>query len=457
MSQYEKLIKEVYDELDKPVTCSGREYYDLFINNSNYPHLEEHNLWTYWQGRGVRNPKIMVVGQDWGSIEQSKHYYEYIHNHPDAKVVSYVQIREEYPALNGSEFTTDKELRRFFEEYLGYKDICKCQYHDVYFTNLIPGYRNSNCSVGNSSEAQKGVTDRVIEDFKKILLILKPQVIICLGRIVGESIAKAYDKNSRVVKEGSFNLYLDEQLNKENPKPMEINIGNGHCIKMFTISHLGSLGKANRTRYFNENQINKTIEDDWMVVADYIKKMPNIKLEEAIHFATKCHSGQTRKGSATPFILHPLEVMQLLAGMNADTNLLIAGLLHDVVEDTEVGIDEIRNIFGEDVGNLVAGHSEDKTKTWQERKQTEIDATFRADIRMKKLVLADKLANMRSIYKDYNEIGEKLWSRFNAGKEKQKWYYGKMVESLASMQEEKDATIYYRELIMLYKDVFREN
>ena len=86
----------------------------------------------------------------------------------------------------------------------------------------------------------------------------------------------------------------------------------------------------------------------------------NLKLDEAIHFATECHSGQTRKGSTIPFILHPLEVMQILAGMNADTNLLIAGLLHDVVEDTEVGIDEIRKNFGEDVESLVAGHTEDK-------------------------------------------------------------------------------------------------
>ena len=59
----------------------------------------------------------------------------------------------------------------------------------------------------------------------------------------------------------------------------------------------------------------------------------NRMLEEAICFATKCHSGQNRKGTDIPFILHPFEVMNILAGMNADNNLLIAGLLHDVSED----------------------------------------------------------------------------------------------------------------------------
>ena len=69
-------------------------------------------------------------------------------------------------------------------------------------------------------------------------------------------------------------------------------------------------------------------------------------------------------------------------------------------------------------------------------------------------MLADKLANMRSIHKDHKEVGEKLWERFNAGKEKQAWYYGKMVESLAYVQEDEDATRYYNELKILYGEVF---
>lgn len=119
-----------------------------------------------------------------------------------------------------------------------------------------------------------------------------------------------------------------------------------------------------------------------------------------------------------------------------------------------MGIEEIRNAFGEDVANLVVGHPEDKTKTWQERKQTEIEETTYGDMRMKKLVLADKLANMRSIYKDYKELGEKLWTRFNAGKEKQAWYYGKMVEALSDLRIVEDTAERYKELERLYLEVF---
>ena len=72
MIEYQQLITAVYDKLDRKTDR------DFFVNNQEFARLEEHNLWTYWQGRGVRHPKIVVVGQDWGSVEQSKKYFEYI-------------------------------------------------------------------------------------------------------------------------------------------------------------------------------------------------------------------------------------------------------------------------------------------------------------------------------------------------------------------------------------------
>ena len=134
--------------------------------------------------------------------------------------------------------------------------------------------------------------------------------------------------------------------------------------------------------------------------------------------------------------------------------LLIAGLLHDVVEDTDITIEEIEAAFGEDVAGLVDGHTEDKSKSWEERKSTEIRETFIAPLRLKMLVLADKLANMRSIYKDYCVVGNELWERFNAGLAEQAWYYGEMTEALNEMQRYPETAPYYWELVGLYKDVF---
>ena len=178
------------------------------------------------------------------------------------------------------------------------------------------------------------------------------------------------------------------------------------------------------------------------------------RLNEAIIFATKKHSGQFRKATTIPYILHPLEVLQILYSMRADTNLMIAGVLHDMVEDTETTLDEIKELFGDDVAELVASNSEDKSKSWDERKQHTIDELASAPKRVKMLIMADKLSNMRSIAYDYKNVGDDLWKRFNAPKEKQAWYYDGILDALYDIQDTPGCEKAYWELTSLFKDVF---
>ena len=177
-------------------------------------------------------------------------------------------------------------------------------------------------------------------------------------------------------------------------------------------------------------------------------------LNRAIIFATERHAGQARKGTDTPYIVHPLETMLILSNMQADLNVQIAGLLHDTVEDTDTILEEIAALFGDDVASLVGHHSEDKSKSWAERKTTAIMALKQADERIKMLVLADKLSNMRSIARDYATLGDGVWERFNAPKEKQAWYYNGILDALGDMQQYTETTDAYKELTDLYKDVF---
>lgn len=183
-------------------------------------------------------------------------------------------------------------------------------------------------------------------------------------------------------------------------------------------------------------------------------KRENYLLEKAIHFATTKHAGQLRKGTTIPYIVHPLETMIILRSMNADTNLLIAGLLHDTIEDTDTTLEEIAENFGTDVAVLVNGHSEDKSKTWEERKTHAIQELAKASRRMQMLVMADKVSNLRSIAADYRAIGDKLWERFNAPVEKLAWYYSGIQDSLWDMQVDPDAAPVYWEMVGLYKDIF---
>ncbi len=177
-------------------------------------------------------------------------------------------------------------------------------------------------------------------------------------------------------------------------------------------------------------------------------------LNKAIKFATEKHSKQFRKGTVIPYIVHPLETMTILLSMRADMNLLVAGVLHDTIEDTDTTYEEILSVFGEEVAKLVNSHSEDKSKTWDERKSNAINVLKTASTRHKMLVLADKVANLRSMYTDYIEFGDSFYSKFKAPKEKQAWYYNGIKDALDEMEENIYTQHVYREMKDLIQRIF---
>ena len=178
-------------------------------------------------------------------------------------------------------------------------------------------------------------------------------------------------------------------------------------------------------------------------------------LNEAIDFATEKHNGQFRKGTSRPYITHPLEVVQILEGMGADETLLIAGVLHDTLEDTDTTKEEIKERFGQAVVDLVCGHTEDKSQSWQERKENAIREVESANLQMKMLVLADKLSNISDMWRDHVEVGEHLWERFHAPKERQAWYYQSMRKALTPVKNLPQAKKAYQEFERLVLEVFR--
>lgn len=181
----------------------------------------------------------------------------------------------------------------------------------------------------------------------------------------------------------------------------------------------------------------------------------NARLDAAIHFAVERHAGQLRKVTTCPYIVHPLETMCILVSMRADINLLIAGVLHDTIEDTGTTRDELESRFGSDAASLVIAHSEDKSRTWEERKAISIEETRQGTRRLKMLVLADKVANLRSMYTDHKQVGEKLWERFHAPKDRQEWYYKSMYAALSEMGDDSDTAEVYREMAWLCGKLFR--
>ena len=161
-------------------------------------------------------------------------------------------------------------------------------------------------------------------------------------------------------------------------------------------------------------------------------------LEEAIIYSTIMHQGKTRKGSGVPYILHPIEVAQILSTMTTDQEVIAAGVLHDIVEDTDGTLPEIRSRFGDRVAELVASETEykypgeDRAASWRKRKEEslrELKNTNDKGIEM--LWLADKLSNIRSLAGIYGEKGEQTWSILNQkDPAQQQWYYQTIAEYL---------------------------
>jgi guanosine-3',5'-bis(diphosphate) 3'-pyrophosphohydrolase len=123
------------------------------------------------------------------------------------------------------------------------------------------------------------------------------------------------------------------------------------------------------------------------------------QLSKAIVFAAQCHAGQYRKDGKTPYINHPLEVMNLVVSYveKPHTDVLIAAVLHDIVEDTNVTTAEIKHMFGVNVAKLVAELTDDKTLTKEERKRTQLTQVHTLSEEGKLLRLCDKICNVYDI------------------------------------------------------------
>lgn len=176
---------------------------------------------------------------------------------------------------------------------------------------------------------------------------------------------------------------------------------------------------------------------------------------KATAFAAYAHDGQTRKGNALPYILHPMEVANIASVMTNDPEVLAAALLHDVAEDCGVTEEELKLRFGKRVAYLVMSMTEQKEAdaqaSWQRRKLKSVNRLRAATREQMILTLSDKLSNMRSIRRDLELHGPAMWQRFNQSNPTlQHWFYASVAEGLKPL-EDTDA---YREYIWLVNKVF---
>jgi myo-inositol-1(or 4)-monophosphatase len=180
-------------------------------------------------------------------------------------------------------------------------------------------------------------------------------------------------------------------------------------------------------------------------------------LDRAIEFAVRAHAGTERRGKGFPYIVHPMEAMEIVATMTSDQELLAAAALHDTVEDTPVTLAEIRAQFGDRIAELVALESdaqvegESETDTWRARKLAGLERLSSASRDAKIVALGDKLSNMRAIARDYALQGDALWALFHApDPSDHAWRYHALADALRELED----TFAFREFEHLIHEVF---
>ena len=193
------------------------------------------------------------------------------------------------------------------------------------------------------------------------------------------------------------------------------------------------------------------------------KYMDTELLDRAIMFAVQAHHNSERRGKGFPYIVHPMEAVEIVATITPDQELLAAAALHDTIEDTDVTVEQLRAEFGDRIANLVHAESdqingelfngENEEETWHARKQAAIDRLAKAPHDAKIVALGDKLSNMRAIWRDYQVKGDELWKIFHCSeKAAHEWHYRGLAASLKELED----TFAYQEFVRLIDEVFKD-
>jgi myo-inositol-1(or 4)-monophosphatase len=184
------------------------------------------------------------------------------------------------------------------------------------------------------------------------------------------------------------------------------------------------------------------------------------RIAQATEFAASAHDGSYRKGTQNPqipYISHAIEAGIIAQSLTDDEDVIIAAILHDVVEDTNYELSDIEERFGSRVANFVSYESEEKMKdkpakdTWKQRKEEFLEQLKTAPIEAKMICLSDKVSNMRLSSKTYQQKGDEMWLVFNqTDKKEQEWYYRSIAKELTELKDTKA----YEEYIRLCNEVF---
>lgn len=182
------------------------------------------------------------------------------------------------------------------------------------------------------------------------------------------------------------------------------------------------------------------------------------RLENAIRIASQYHHGQLRKEhDELPYVSHPFSVAALVSNFTEDEDIIIAALLHDTVEDTEMTHEELTNLFGERVNELVDSVSEPKGNIpWKERKDIYLKKLIDGSSDAVLIAAADKIHNMQSKYRIHDDQGFIFVKSLGLLDKKYVWYHSAVYDIVKERLENSPIVELYKETLdkelTLYED-----
>jgi len=157
----------------------------------------------------------------------------------------------------------------------------------------------------------------------------------------------------------------------------------------------------------------------------------NKKIDQAIKFSVEAHKNQVRKTEPNiPYVYHPISVGFILKNAGFDEDTIVAGILHDTIEDTKATGEEIEEVFGKTIRKLVESVSENKELPYEEMKQKYLEVVLAGNEKTKAISIADSLQNIHNLIVVYKEKGEEVWKPFTRDKELMAEHYTKKVQAI---------------------------
>jgi hypothetical protein len=174
--------------------------------------------------------------------------------------------------------------------------------------------------------------------------------------------------------------------------------------------------------------------------------MESQEVFDAIEFATQVHRGKFLEATSVPYIVHPVSVAKVLIDYGCEECHIVAGILHRVVDDPLVNVDDFAARFGERVARIVDSfRRDDSSACWEDRMWNDLKSIREEELDVLIVRSADEIVNIKGIQEDLLRLGDGLWSDFDHNQDDLAWYYrGVAAELLGRMDDEPTSGLFRR-------------